>query len=309
MPNFLIIGAAKSGTTSLWMFLAQHPEIFMSPIKEPHFFAFEGQSMDFRGPADPQHLSKIVTTLEAYRTLFQNVSNQKAIGEASPGYLYLPDSAACIQKYVPDMKMVAILRNPIDRAFSNFVFMVQLGHEPLTGFRVGLEQEETRIHAGWSQRFHYKRRGLYYGQVKAYVDRFDPAQVRIYLYEDFVRNPMKILQDIFRFLDVNDRFVPDLSRKHNASGFPKNHTLHRFLIKPHPVESFFKQVCPRYLRRRVSRNLFRRNLERPQLDPAIRQMLINTYREDTLQLQDLLNRDLGSWLESPPLLKRSEARR
>jgi len=162
MPNFLIIGAPKSGTTSIYQYLAEHPEVFMSPVKEPHFFAFEGQTLSFRGPGDDREFGRYVTTIEEYQNLFQNVSDEKAIGEATPSYLSIQSAPGCIQKYVPGVKMIAILRNPVDRAFSNFVFMVQLGYEPLTEFQSALEQEESRISAGWSHRFHYKRRGFYY---------------------------------------------------------------------------------------------------------------------------------------------------
>jgi len=121
LPTFLIIGAAKSGTTSLWHYLRQHPQIFLTRHKEPNFFILEGLELPpFSGPAAPEILYKkiykySVTDIDSYRTLFQEVSQEKAIGEASVPYLYFPQAADRIKKYIPDVKMIVVLRNPIDR--------------------------------------------------------------------------------------------------------------------------------------------------------------------------------------------------
>src|SRR5918997_468574 len=156
LPNFLIIGAMKSGTTALYYYLEQHPQIYMSPVKEPNFFCSGGQE---------GWESKSVTRIRAYQYLFKDVSDEKAIGEASHCYLYEPQAVARIQEHLPDAKLVAILRNPVDRAYSHFLHMVRNGTEPLTDFGQALEEEEIR--ADPHRRFQdYIGRGLYYGQLR-----------------------------------------------------------------------------------------------------------------------------------------------
>src|ERR671929_75877 len=131
MPNFFIIGAMKSGTTALYYYLEQHPEVYMSPVKEPNFFCSQEQ----KNGADA------VTDIRAYERLFRGVLGETAVGEASHCYLYEPRAAAAIRRCVPEAKLLAILRNPIDRAFSHFLHMVRTGSEPLSDFAQALREE------------------------------------------------------------------------------------------------------------------------------------------------------------------------
>ncbi len=149
LPNFLVIGATKSGTTSLYTYLKQHPEVYM-PMKEPNFFALEGREPPFfRGPEGWKEPSqKRITDLEGYRTLFAGASGEKAMGEVSPLYLYAPQAAYRIRRYVPEAKLVAILRNPVERAYSAYMHLVREDREPL-GFAEALKEEERRIQSNW----------------------------------------------------------------------------------------------------------------------------------------------------------------
>ena len=111
MPTFLVIGAPKSGTTSLYHYVGQHPDIFVSPVKEPRFFAFEGRTLDFRGPGDEELNASAVTSIEDYEALFEGRSTEKAIGEMSHLYLYCEGTASRIRRRIPDLKLVAVLRH------------------------------------------------------------------------------------------------------------------------------------------------------------------------------------------------------
>jgi len=297
MPNFLIIGAAKSGTTSLYHYLKQHPQIYMSPIKEPRFFAFDGIKVDFCGPRDENLNRGTITEIEAYRALFQAVSNELAIGEASPIYIYNSRAPGRIKHYIPNVKLIAILRNPAERAYSSFTGLIRDGREPLTDFAEALRQEETRASNNWSFFWHYKKRGFYYIQLKRYFDLFNREQIKIYLYEDFRDNSLGILKDIFRFLDVDDTFVPDVSLKHNVSGIPRNRAIHIFLAKPNSIKSILERIIPERLRWRMRLGLIHRNLIKTPLRSDVRKHLVQDYREDILKLQDLIQRDLSRWLE------------
>ena len=290
MPTFLIIGAMKSGTTALYYYLEQHPQIYMSPVKEPNFFCSEEQErLD----------SKSVTRIEAYVDLFKGVSDEKAVGEASHCYLYEPEAAARIRQYVPDAKFVAILRNPVDRAYSHFLHMVRNGTEPLTDFAQVLRREETGAvpERGFED---YIGRGRYYEQLTRYFDVFDRKQVKVYLYEELSEAPIDTLQDTFRFLGVDDTFVPDVSLRRNVSGYPRYKVLDRFLRRPSVTKEALKVYLPAGLRWRLSKtfdDLKTRNLvEPPAVQQEVRRQLVEVYREDILELQGLIQRDLSDWL-------------
>lgn len=262
MPNFLIIGAAKAGTSSLYEYLKQHPQIWMSPVKETNFFAFEGETLDFRGPGDQDWISSFsITKIEDYLNLFQGAENKIAIGEASPLYLYSPKAPERIRHYIPETKLIAILRNPVERAYSQFLMFLRDGREPLYDFAEAIEQEETRILNNWEWAWQYIRVGFYSVQLQRYFDTFDRSQIRVYLFDDFKTSPNSILQDIFQFLGVDNSFIPDMSIKHNVS-----------LIAKHP------------------------KLAEPTLDLQVRRRLVEVYQKDVLMLQDLLQRDLSKWL-------------
>ena len=132
MPDFLIVGAAKSGTTALYHYLGQHPEVFLSPIKETNFFAQKGKNLDFNGPKDNliTHKKTITETVDYYNQ-FTNVTNEKAIGEICPSYLYYKDAPKNIKEHIPEVKIIAILREPVSRAFSAWVHLTRDGREYL----------------------------------------------------------------------------------------------------------------------------------------------------------------------------------
>jgi hypothetical protein len=305
MPNFLIVGAAKSGTTALYEYLKQHPQVFMSFNKEPHFFAFEGKRPDFQGPGDQELYDDIgVSDIEVYRALFRGVAKETAIGEASVYYLYLPRARERIQHYVPDVKIIAILRDPAERAYSNFLHMIRDRKEPLSDFARALQAEEDRIQNNWGPLWHYRQVGFYYEQLKRYYEVFDREQIRVYLYEDLNDNPTTTLKDAYTFLGVDNTFASDVSVRHNVSGVPKNnhwHALHKFLLEPHPVKAIFKPFLPVKLRRalphRLVNTLRNRNLDKPPFPVEVRRYLTEVYSDDILKLQELIQRDLSKWLQ------------
>lgn len=297
MPNFLVIGAAKSGSTSLYAYLKQHPQIYMSPVKEPGFFAWEGDSLDFRGPGDRERTLPI-NNLKEYVTLFDGVTNEIAIGEACTDYLYSSQAPERICHYIPDAKLVAILRDPTERAFSQFLGNTKGGYEPLTNFAQAIAEEDSRISNNWHYRWHYRARGFYYTQLMRYLDEFDRSQLKIYFYEDWNANPIKILQDIFLFLGVDNTFIPDISTKLNTAPLaPKNKILDKLLQTQNPIKSILKPFFPKEVRTRIWSKFKNQNLAKPTLSPAMRQQLIQVYREDILKLQGLLQRDLSRWLQ------------
>ena len=283
LPNFLIIGAQKAGTTSLYYYLNQHPEIYMSPVKEPRFFYPEFYTKDKLRPCQRE----VPLSLEEYRSLFAGVSTETAIGEASTDYLHSPTAPEQISKTLPDVKLIAILRNPVERAFSAFCYQARDGYENLN-FAEAIADTQSGLRD-------YVRLGFYYSQIKRYFDIFDREQLKVYFTNDLYRDPNSMLVDICNFLDVSSEFEPSLEKK-NVSGIPKSRLLHDIFLKDNPVKSLLKPLFSDRLRKQIQTKVRKVNLaEKPTLDPGLRQKLTNIYQEDISKLQDLLDCDLSAW--------------
>lgn len=295
LPNFLIIGAAKSGTTALYHYLKQHPQVYMSPQKETNYFAFEGQRVCFNGPGDEGTSDSIITSLRSYEDQFADVSNETAIGEASPWYLYSERTADNVYRRIPDTKLIAVLRNPVDRAYSSYLHVRRHGRESLS-FEKGLLAEEDRIAQGWEPIWHYKRVGFYSEQVERFVGRFGPDQTRLYLYDDFLDDPAGTMKNIYEFLGVDPGFVADTSMRPNVTGVPKSKLLGRLVFEPNVLKSAARKFVPGHLRYEMSQRLGRRLLVKPSLDGDTRVKLSRMFKPDILKLQDLLGRDLSAWI-------------
>ncbi len=310
MPNFFVVGAQKAGTTSLYHYLEQHPDVFMSPAKEPFFFDHE---LDPSGSVIKHEFGRRslarnprFANIAEYLTLFEGVRGERAVGEASPLYIYAPGTASRIKQYSPGAKIVAILRNPADRAYSAFLYAVRIGVEPLTDFAQALREEEQRIRDDWHYVYRYRDRGLYHKQLKDYYDVFGPEKVGVWLYEDMREDPLGVSRSVFRFLGVDDAFAPDTSSRHNAARVPKNafaRATIRAMNKAFPV---MKRIVPsssvrvrdqwdHKVRQLVNSRILA--ADPPSLNPALRAELLEGYKEDISKLQGLIGRDLSPWLE------------
>lgn len=295
MPNFIILGAAKSGTTALYHYLKQHPQIYLSPIKETEFFAFEGEELNFQGPKDLPRLS--ITTLEDYQAQFKDVGDETAIGEASPVYLYSSKAPERIHNYLPDAKLIVILRDPIERAYSQFLMFIRDGREPLQNFMQAVDEEDTRIAQNWAWGWHYLQLGLYHQQLKRYFERYPQEKIKIYLYEELKSNSAGVLKDIFDYLEVDDTFIPNTSVKHNISGIPQNKLIQSWLYEKNIIKKIVKPFLPEKLRKDIFIKLKKKQtLRKPELSSEVRQPLLPFFQEDILRLQELIGKDLSGWL-------------
>ncbi|MEL7351852.1 MAG: sulfotransferase [Cyanobacteria bacterium P01_A01_bin.116] len=303
MPDFLIIGAPKAGTTSLNNYLSQHPQIFMSPNKEPHFFAFEGAQPKFQGPGDENAWlnTKSVVTLSDYQQLFVDAQSDQKCGEASTMYLYLQNSCDRIYHYVPKVKLIAFLRHPAERAYSHYKHMRRDGREWETDFGRAITQESERAEQGWAPAWHYRQVGLYYQQVQQYMRKFGTGQLRIYLYDDLLNNPQQVYRSIFEFIGVEPSFEVDTSARFNTTEVVrKNKQLHNFLMNPSGLKTVLRQVIPAHIRKPLSAKMYRKNASPIEpLSKALRAELTRSFEPDILQLQELIGRDLSHWLRDP----------
>ncbi len=302
MPNFLILGAAKSGTTSLYHYLKRHPQIYMSQIKEPSFFAFEGTKPSIQGPWKQWAAHNLITDIRAYRALFQDVSNEVAIGEASTIYLVHPKAPQRIEHHVPDAKLITILRDPAERAYSDYCMQRLFRGESLASLHQAVRRRKARLQKNErSVQLRQNDAGFYYTHLKRYFDIFDRNQIQIYLYEDFKTNPVSMLQDVCQFLGADLAFIPDMSTRYMAGGVPRNKIWSTLLVRLNSIKPVLKPLVPPILRQHLVDyvdNLQGRLLVKaPPLTPEIRRELIQMYRKDILQLEHLIQQDLSSWLE------------
>lgn len=295
MPDFLVIGAARSGTTALYSYLQQHPEIFMSPVKEPNFFSFEGSVLDWQGPGQ-DYVNNSITDLAAYQALFEEAPSGAAVGEASPLYLYAEQAPARIRHHVPGARLIAILRNPVEQAFSHFLYAKRQTLEPLADFESALEAETARAADHWQPLFQYSQFPKYAAQLRRYYDLFPAEQIRVYLYEDFSDAPQSVLADIYSFVGVDAGFAADLSYRPNAGGVPRSRLLQNLVMKPHLLSKLVGPLVPEELKRRVRDAVSDRNVERPQFAEAARARLHCALDADIRALQELIGRDLSDWL-------------
>ena len=312
LPNFFIVGTGKAGTTSLHRYLRQHPQIYMSPVKEPCYFASE-----IRGPAlgkafernlrrqslqlpkvlndgrPAKPLGWLVTDWDDYLRLFQQAEGETAIGEASAAYLWSETAAANIHARIPNARIVMVLRDPAERAFSQYLHQLAVGLTRST-FRQHIEEcaeggpREMGVH------YPFLEIGLYYRQVQRYLELFPRDRIRIYWFEEDWRQPARLLRDLFEFLEVDAGFQPDISRKYLERRAPRWAAMHYFL-KEWRLWYPLRALVPPDLRTGVRQFVFRpaRSL---QLDPSDRQYLVDYYFEDVRKLAALLDRDLSAWL-------------
>jgi len=298
-PNFFVIGAGKSGTTSLYHYLKQHPQIFMSPVKEPKYFALAGHQLDFKGPGDTRIVADTTTTESAYLALFDGAGDIPIVGEASTIYLGDCGAAARMAAQVPDARLAAVLRHPVDRAYSAYMHLRRDGHETLESFTDALAAEAERARLGYYFHWYLRARGFYGRQLQEFYDVFPREQIRIYLFEEFAASPQRVLCDMFRFLRIDETFEADTSARHNQSGIPRHHKIQTFLNKAHPVKDWLKRYIPEHVGHRVISMVQPGLVERPVLPADIRARLTEDFRDDILHLQDLIERDLSHWLASP----------
>lgn len=299
LPNFLIIGAAKSGTTTLYECLKTHPQIYMSPLREgAKFFSYDPELYRRNNKEKGIHGFPI-TNMEDYRTLFKDATNEIAIGESSPHYLYSSIAPQRIRESIPDVKLITILRDPASRAYSQYVMWCRYNRlkkrVKLQNLTENFITDIKKGNGGTCIR--------YYDSLTRYLNIFDREQLRIYLFDDLKVDQNAVLNDICRYLNVDDDFFTHVnSKKYNRGGMPKNAFLFdcleqskqifRKTMGPVLPESSIHHLDCMYAK---LRNL---NLtEAPPLSRDIRKQLVDIYRQDIYQLQDLLQRDLSKWLE------------
>ncbi len=312
IPSFFIVGAPKAGTTALYHYLDQHPQIYMSPIKEPCYFASEVRPENFAPQMQPlverdmrqvreyldsglreKRFGGIVADWEDYLKLFGGARDEKAIGEASVCYLWSETAAANIASRVPGARIIMVLRNPVERAFSQYCHAVTNGLTDLP-FRKYVEASVQSEDRKFGPLYPMLEFGLYYHQVKRYLALFPRDRVKIHLYDDYRHCPSAFLRDVLAFLEVDASFTPDTSEKHLQPHIPRSAGAVRSL-KRCGLWQLARTLVPSALRRPAKAVIYRSRASL-HLGPEDRACLAEYYREDVAHLEGLLDRDLQHWL-------------
>lgn len=266
--------------------------------KEPHFFSFGGYPFEPVKVRNSVHSMKKVDSWEGYLSLFEKVPEEAiAIGEASASYIYAEKAPALIKEKIPDVKLIAILRNPVDRAFSNFTRCVRDGCEITLDFQKALKLEDERMRSDWYPKWFYKTKGYYYQQLKRYYELFDQDQIMICLYDDLTSRQSELIRELFSFLGVDEEFQPDVSQRHNQSRLVKNQQIDQLVRKRSRLKDIARSLVSSQVLSFASTLAKRMNSRELQMREETRRHLLNEYREDISKLEGLINRDLSIWLE------------
>jgi len=312
VPNFFIAGVPKAGTTSLYHYLDQHPQIYMSPIKEPAYFSLElrldnfGADMEEQtrrdmpalreyldGPMTVKRFGGPVTEWEDYLRLYRGVRDEIAIGEATVCYLWSATAPRRIAERVPDAKILVILRDPAERAFSHYLQAVGLGITQRT-FREYIEEDLRCRSTKFTLRHPFLEWGNYSGQVKRYRDLFPERNIAIFLYEDYSRNAPAVLREIFEFLSVDPEFLPDTTLRHLEPRLLRFEATRSIMTAEGRWQGLRKLVPPA-IRHALRPTLLRKRSEL-RMDAADRAVLVEYYRDEIRETARILGRDLSGWL-------------
>ncbi len=295
LPNFVVVGAPKCGTTSLYHYLRQHPEVYLPARKELHYFTRELLLRDTAGPGDGAVLRHLCPTSEAYAAEFSAAGTATALGDISPSYFDFPEVAGQMRRELGDPRIVILLRDPIAKAFSQYMHLVRDGRETLA-FHDALRAEADRTARGWSLIWRYAASSIYAERVRRYLDTFGPERVRIFLFEEFSREPQAVLDELWRFLEVDPGVRADTSQVFNASSRPRSRALAGLVSKRSPLAAAARAVIPASLRLRAVELVRRLNAGRKgEVDERSRAYLREYFAADVRETETLLARRLD-WL-------------
>lgn len=292
LPNFLCIGAPKSGTTSLYDVLKQHKDVFLPSFKEPHFFDSD------------ESWNKGVAW---YQSSYYAKASHQCVGDFTPTYLSNNLAPGRIQEVLGNqVKFVVILRNPIDRAYSHYLHTQRDQHEKLS-FSEALEEEEQRLHNFRKKndhigmiRFAYQEQGMYAKQLARYFRLFDREQFYITTFDDFVSKQEQVIKEICAFLGLQEQEGMQYVLQSNKSSEARSVALKNVIKKPSMIKKIAKWLVPSFAIRQKLRNyiqaLNNKSIDKKPLSEIDRKNCYQRYfRQEVQSLEDLLSINLTHW--------------
>lgn len=294
LPNFLIAGTIKGGTSSLWSYLYNHPDIFFAEEKELKYFTTQ----------------RYKKGIDWYKKQFKNYKWEKIIGEATPNYLNKEQVPARIYKIIPDAKLLFLLRNPIDRAYSHYWMKIRKAEETRS-FEKAVKEELNYLNNKSRYRcIPYISIGFYYQHIKRYLEYFDRKKIHIIIFEDFVKEPLKTIKSIYNFLEIRDEYIPsnigEVVYPSLKSGFSLRSRLILYLIYyfRYPLRIVNSHLTSMFDKFYISlnKNLINLNIKIntipgkiPNMNNDTRNLLRKIFQQENQKLQDFLQHDLSNW--------------
>jgi hypothetical protein len=297
-PDFFVIGAPKAGTTALHAALARHPQLFMSPVKEPKFFLCDGPPPNQGGPGDAHSYREWIWRPDDYERLFASAPAGALRGESTPFYLADPPALERIRNRVPEARLIAILRDPVDRAYSNWAHLWADGLETIDNFMAACAEEESRTRAGWAPFWRYLETGLYGCQLDHLYSVFPREQVLVLRYKWLVEEPSRTLDAVCRFLGVDEGVLDEAPAQNVGTYVPPTRATRAFQGAMRGGAAVGRHLPPQVWRKASIPLLWliqRTPEHRPELAPQNRANLIDYFSNDITRLEELTGWDLAQW--------------
>ncbi|HEX6519371.1 MAG TPA: sulfotransferase [Streptosporangiaceae bacterium] len=299
LPDFLVIGAPKAGTTALHAALARHPGLYLSAVKEPKFFLTDGPPPARGGPGDVQTYREHIWRRADYEGLFAAAPAGALRGESTPFYLYDWQAQRRIRDLIPDARLIVSLRDPVERAHSNWTHLWSAGREPVGDFLRACAEEDRRVAAGWSPFWHYVRLGRYGEQLDHLFQLFPREQVLIFRYRRILDEPARVLDEICAFLGVAQGIISEVPRE-NVTAHPERSAVHEALSRVlRGTEAAGRRLpgtAGAAVSARLERILQRDAPPRQPLTWAERQAVLPALESDIRLLEKITGSDFSDWL-------------
>lgn len=312
LPAFIILGAVKAGTTSLYNYLGQHPEIQMSSSNWPRYFHVADGGPDFgalaaqfgeelreesEGRYNMMCPPSVPRDIGDYEAMWPD--NNLVMGEVSPTYLHDADVCNHIAARIPHARLIAVLRNPVDRAYSHFVMDRRRNWESIPDFHDALAAEPANVDEFWWGRRQYVRHGLYASTVRQYQEAFAPEQLKIMFYDDLITDSDTYMREMLEFIGVDPEFRVDTSTRHHKGLVKSQSLMSRLLYAQFPGKQFLKRHLSSATRENIQGKIEDATHAAPApMSRATRRHLIDLFQDDVFALQSLVDRDLSHWLKA-----------
>jgi hypothetical protein len=294
-PNFYVVGAVKSGTTSVWAHLKRHPQVFLPGMKEPHFFA------DSLAPVPPR-VSDLHCPgdLERYQSLYAHCGERSAVGDASPSYLWDENAPKNIHRVCPHARIIVLLRDPVERAYSQYLMNVSMGQEELQPLEA-MQRDMAREEKGWWSARLYVALGRYASQIQRYFDVFGKEQVSVFSFDQLKREPQIVFSQIAEHIGVDPGVIGnlDVSKAENPFRMPRSMVLQR-LARSQVSRRIRHAILPESMRARLRTTKLLFSADKPRQDIASKKFLQEIYMPEMNAVENLLGRKMPelrkSWL-------------
>lgn len=286
--QLMIVGAEKSGTSSLARYLEQHPNICSHEQREMTYFVNDEEYAQGYNKIYSRYFSKC--QYDTSILLAKNV-----------GLMYWPEAAKRLWNHNPECQLVAILRNPVDRAYSAYWYARRMGWEDLESFEEAIAAEPIRLKEGGLKRRYcaYLDRGIYHKQLAILFEHFGREQVHVFLFEDLKSDPVGICQKLYKAIVVDSNYVPEVSKQHNKAAIPRFPVLSKLLSSAHPLKQIVGNLLPDRISSKIRlqiRHLNEKTFLPPIMNLDTRAYLVEYFRANNMQLKKILGCELNQWM-------------